>query len=387
MPRLDVEVGGCYLVRSSDPETVEVAACGGAVTELLRYALEEGLSDVAVCVERGADVLDGRPVVVDDPSEVPSGSYHCAPVQLARIVAELHREDPTLRVTVTCRPCDARALERLAERDLVDLNRVYRIGLNCGGTFEPWVVLEILEEHGVDPSNVEREEIVKGRLILETEDGTEVSVPIDVLEGSGSGRRENCRRCDENVPKSVDLACGNWGVPQDLRGEWTFVEVKTEVGAGLLAGAREDGRVEIREAPDESMRTREKIDGIMRKMAEYWRSETLDKGSLTEALEALDRCVKCRSCREVCPVCSACEEGCWEFSGRGRIPPNQFWHAHVAQCVALYCVECGACETACPAEIPLTRVYHTLRRELPDIVERMTGRRESDSEDVHDSMA
>ncbi len=160
MPRLDVEVGGCYLVRSSDPETAEVAACGGAVTELLRYALEEGLSDVAVCVERGADVLDGRPVVVDDPSEVPSGSYHCAPVQLARIVAELHREDPTLRVTVTCRPCDARALERLAERDLVDLNRMHRIGLNCGGTFEPWVVLEILEEHGVDPSNVEREEIV-----------------------------------------------------------------------------------------------------------------------------------------------------------------------------------------------------------------------------------
>ncbi|WP_456483566.1 Coenzyme F420 hydrogenase/dehydrogenase, beta subunit C-terminal domain [Methanopyrus kandleri] len=373
-PGPDVEVGGCYLVRSSDPDTVEEAACGGAVTELLRYALEEGLVDVAVCVERGADVLDGRPVVVDDPSEVPSGSYHCAPVQLARIVVELHREDPTLRIVVTCRPCDARALERLAERDLVDLDRVYRVGLNCGGTFEPRVVLEILEEHDVDPSDVEREEIVKGHLVLETGDGTEISVPIEELEEGGSGRRENCRRCGENIPENVDLACGNWGVPEDLQGEWTFVEVKTEAGSELLARAREKGKVEVKEVPDESVRVREKIDGIMRRMAESWREETLGEDSLAEALEALDRCVKCRSCREVCPVCSACEEGCWEFSGRGEVPPNRFWHAHVAQCVALYCVGCGACETACPAEIPLTRIYGVLRRELPDAVEGMIRR-------------
>ncbi|WP_457619584.1 Coenzyme F420 hydrogenase/dehydrogenase, beta subunit C-terminal domain [Methanopyrus sp.] len=371
----DVEVGGYYLVRSSDPDTVERAACGGAVTELLRYALEGDLVDAVVCVERGVDVLDGRPVVVDDPSEVPSGSYHCAPVQLARVVAELHREDPTLRVAVTCRPCDARALERLAERDLVDLDRVYRVGLNCGGTFEPRVVLEILREHDVDPPDVEREEIVRGRLVLETGNGTEISVPIEELEKGGSGRRENCRRCGENVPESTDLACGNWGVPEDLQGGWTFVEVKTEAGSELLAGAHEEGRVKIREAPDESVRVRGRIDGMMRRMAESWRERTLGENSLAEALDALGRCVKCRSCREACPVCSACEEGCWEFSGRGEVPPNRLWHAHVAQCVALYCVGCGACETACPAEIPLTRVYDVLRRGLPDVVEGMVHRR------------
>ncbi|WP_456481256.1 Coenzyme F420 hydrogenase/dehydrogenase, beta subunit C-terminal domain [Methanopyrus sp.] len=366
-----VEVGGCYLVRSTDPDTVEAAACGGAVTELLRHALED-LADVAVCVERGVDVLDGRPVIVDDPSEVPSGSYHCAPIQLARIVAELHREDPTLRIVVTCRPCDAMALERLAERGLVDPGRVYRVGLNCGGTFEPRVVLEILEEHDADPSDVEREEIVRGRLILEMKDGTEISVPIEELEEGGSGRRESCRRCGENVPENVDLACGNWGVPEDLQGEWTLVEVKTDAGSELLAGAQDAGKVEVREAPDESVRIRERIDGIMRKLAESWRERTLSGDSVAEALEALDRCVKCRSCREVCPVCSACEEGCWEFSDHG-VPPNRLWHAHVAMCVALYCVECGACETVCPAEIPLTRIYGVLREELPEPVTEIAG--------------
>ncbi len=375
-------MNGCYLARSSDPDTVEEAACGGVVTELLRYALREDLVDVAVCVERGADALDGRPVVVDDPAEVPSGSYHCAPTQLARLVAELHREDPELRVAVTCRPCDARALERLAERDLVSLDRVYRIGLNCGGTFEPRVVLEILEEHDVDPLDVEREEVAKGNLIIELRDGEEIKVSIDDLEERGSGRRESCRRCDENIPERADLACGNWGVPDEMMGKWTFVEVKTEDGRDLLAGAVEEGAVEVREAPERSVRIREKIDEIMRKMARSWREKTLDEDHLAEALEALNRCIKCRSCRQVCPVCEACEEeGCWAFAGRESVTPTPAWHAHVAQCVALYCVECGACETACPAEIPLTRIYSVLRERLPDLLDRiMEGRRASAGE-------
>ncbi|AAM01537.1 Coenzyme F420 hydrogenase/dehydrogenase, beta subunit C-terminal domain [Methanopyrus kandleri] len=371
MSSVEVQVGGCYLARSSDPDTVKEAACGGVVTELLRHALREDLVDVVVCVERGADALDGRPIVVDDPAEVPSGSYHCAPTQLARLVAELHREDPTLRVAVTCRPCDARTLDRLAERDLVNPDRVYRIGLNCGGTFEPRVVLEILEEHGVDPLDVEREEVVKGHLVIELRDGEEISVSIDELEEQDSGRRENCRRCDENIPERADLACGNWGVPDDLQGEWTFVEVKTEDGRDLLAGALDAGTMEVQEAPGKSVQIRAKIDEVMRKMARSWREKTLDEDWLTEAIEALDRCIKCRSCRQVCPVCASCEEGCWSFAGRESVTPTPVWHAHIAQCVALYCVECGACETACPAEIPLTRIYSVLRERLPDVVERL----------------
>jgi len=46
----------------------------------------------------------------------------------------------------------------------------------------------------------------------------------------GYGRRANCRRCEEKIPRSTDLAFGNWGVIGPDAGKATFVEVCSESG-------------------------------------------------------------------------------------------------------------------------------------------------------------
>jgi hypothetical protein len=55
-------------------------------------------------------------------------------------------------------------------------------------------------------------------------------IKIDDLEEQGYGRRANCRRCEEKIPRSIDLAFGNWGDIGPDAGKATFVEVCSESG-------------------------------------------------------------------------------------------------------------------------------------------------------------
>jgi formate dehydrogenase (coenzyme F420) beta subunit len=78
--------------------------------------------------------------------------------------------------------------------------------------------------------------------------------------------------------------------------------------------------------------------------------------SLWESL--LSQCTRCYACRQVCPMCF-CErciadktQPAWiESSAHSR--GNFSWHLTRALHLAGRCVDCGECERACPAGIPL----------------------------------
>lgn len=92
--------------------------------------------------------------------------------------------------------------------------------------------------------------------------------------------------------------------------------------------------------------------------------ETLDAMDLKERrafwMGAFSRCIKCYGCRDVCPMCF-CKECSLEEESlvqTGEIPPEvPLFHWIRAVHMAGRCIDCGLCEEACPADIPLRTLY------------------------------
>lgn len=82
------------------------------------------------------------------------------------------------------------------------------------------------------------------------------------------------------------------------------------------------------------------------------------------------KCVKCYGCRNVCPVCF-CPECSLEnpdLVDPGSLPPEvPIFHLVRATHMAGRCVDCGLCEDACPAEIPLRLLYRQMNQIVGDV--------------------
>ena len=83
----------------------------------------------------------------------------------------------------------------------------------------------------------------------------------------------------------------------------------------------------------------------------------------------LKRCIKCYGCRNSCPlcVCEPCklEDGVWVQ--KGTIPAEMItFHLIRAFHLSDTCVACGACQEACPVDIPLLYLQLSMRKTLKE---------------------
>ena len=364
---------------TTSPDIAKVAECGGAVTGLLKYALENKIVDAVLAVKKGVDLYDAVPTIITDPAEIAqtAGSLHCGTLLLSKLVKQYLDGAEKMRIAVPVKGCDAMGLYELAKRTQVNLDNVLMIGLNCGGSVSPVAARKMIrEKFGVDPNDVVKEEIDKGQFIIVTKDGQHKGISMDELEEEGFGRRSNCRRCKMKVPRQADLACGNWGVIGDKAGKATFVEVCSEKGANLLNGAVQAGAVKTDAVPAKALEIRGKVENAMLKLGDKWRARYFEglgegKDRLKKIMNDTSRCIKCYACIENCPICY-----CVECSTKkpylvppGVLPVPFMFHliryAHVADS----CVNCGQCEETCPMEIANSLYMHALQTDM----ERMFG--------------
>lgn len=355
------------LARATDEEIQKKGECGGAVTAIFKYMLDEEIVDGVLTLERGDDIYDGIPILLEDSDEIVStcGSLHCAPTMFGDLISRYLND---MRLAVAVKPCDAMAIRELEKRHQIDPGRVYKIGLNCGGTLSPVSAREMIETfYEIDPDDVVREEIDKGKFIVELKDGSHKEISIDYLEEEGFGRRENCQRCELMVPRNADIACGNWGAAEG----WTFIEVNTDRGEEIIEGARREGYLEVKEPPAKMIEIREKIENAMIKMARKFQDRHLedDYPSLDEWEEYWKRCINCFACRDVCPICFCreCElEKDYLLESDEKAPdPLTFQGVRLSH-MGFSCINCGQCEDVCPMDIPIARIYHRIQRKYRD---------------------
>lgn len=94
--------------------------------------------------------------------------------------------------------------------------------------------------------------------------------------------------------------------------------------------------------------------------------------------EQFSRCIKCYGCRNICPMCF-CKDCALEdpdLVKPGVVPPEfPSFHLIRALDMAGRCADCGLCEEACPARIPLRGLY----RKMQEIIEEKFGYRAGES--------
>ncbi|NYT07500.1 MAG: formate dehydrogenase [Methanomicrobiales archaeon] len=374
--------GDMFYAWTSDAELAKKAECGGAVTTLLKFALEKKMVDGVFAVKRGQDIYDAVPTYITDPKELDqtAGSLHCGTLLMSKLVKKYLDGASDKKIAMTVKGCDMMGLYELAKRQQVNLDNIIMIGVNCGGTVSPVTARKMIKDKfEVDPDTVRKEEIDKGQFIIEYEGGHK-GISIDDLEEAGYGRRSNCRRCKLKVPRQADLACGNWGVIGDKAGKATFVEVCSDKGAKLLDDAVKAGVLKTEAPNPKGIEIRGKVENAMYKLGDKWRAK--DFGELGNGRERLkkivketSRCIKCYQCIENCPICY-----CVECSTKkpylvkpGEVPPNFMFHlirfAHIADS----CINCGQCQELCAMDIPNALFMHAQQVELEKMFGHVPG--------------
>jgi len=377
-----VAKGDLLYAWTTDNALAGKAECGGAVTGLLRYALENKIVDVVVAVSKGFDLYDAVPVAITDPKELDktAGSLHCGTVLLSTFIKNYLEGAKTMKVGVVVKGCDLMGLLEQAKRDEINLKNVITIGVNCGGSVNPTLARKMIKEkYGVDPDTVHKEEIDKGQFIIEYEGGHK-GISMDELEEEGYGRRTNCRRCKYKIPRQADLACGNWGVIGEKAGKATFVEVCSDKGADLVSKAVTAKKILVENASQKGIEIRGKTEGAMLKLGEKWRKK--DFSALRDTLwdtinKETSRCIKCYSCIEKCPVCTATmfkDRADSLMVRRGVLPADPMFHMRRFAHISDSCINCGQCEELCPMDIPLALFSHAIRVEADNAFEPKLGK-------------
>jgi len=378
-----VQVNDMYYAWSPDEEIAESGECGGAVTSIMKFLLEEGIVDAVLAVKKGSDLYDAVPTLISDPENIKetAGSLHCGTLNICNTLSNYLNGAKDMKIAVTTKPCDAMSIVELMKRKQIDPENVVMIGVNCGGTMPPVKAREMIEKfYDLDPDDVLKEEIAKGNLIIETAD-QEKEISIDELEEQGYGRRTNCRRCENNIPVMSDIAMGNWGVIGPLAGKATFVEVFSEKGAEILQKAIDAGALKVQDPVPKGIEIRANIDKAMVNLANKWQAKDFgDEGGLLEIdayMDEFDRCIKCYGCREACPICwcikCTIESESDDWVGKGEIPPSPMFHFVRMIHMVDSCTNCGQCEEVCPAEIPLAKIFHKVNRNLQDVFDYYPG--------------
>jgi formate dehydrogenase subunit beta len=356
-----------------------------AVRGFLRQLLEAGVvSALMVPMETSAGTV--TPALVADPDLLDSADP-LAPVMglnAARVAAHCSTgghpsaSDSGHRVGVVLRSCELRALVELVKVKQANLEDIVTIGVDCLGTYDMPVYESVRAGEGLD---------VEAQLeVAQSGEALPWTAPCPEKESTTQGGpepacalRDACEMCEKPHIEEADITVELFGYdPAD----GLPVSLSDDL-AGVLDVSPVEGRARRAEVVERLVAARTAVRNA--RLAEI--EEQLQRDGLHTVFAA---CVGCHNCMSVCPMCycRTClfrnpvfEHEPMQYlnwaqqKGACRLPTDtMLFHWTRLSHMALSCVGCGMCTSACPAELPVGRVFRAIARRLQGLFEYVPGR-------------
>ncbi len=290
------------------------------------------------------------------------------PVQSAQILSDLTSSPFKGRIGAVVKPCELRAVVELSKFLQIDLENIMTIGVDCLGTYEARDYSAMVENDSNLPFQIDLQGVKDGK----------------VKTNQDSKLRESCQICETPGPTGADLTFGIFGhEPQE---EFT-----------LLAGERFEKELEQKlslELEENNLADRDKAVQKVVTIRKAEREKVFNQlanqtNGLDKLMEVLSTCIRCHNCMNVCPICY-CKECVFESSvfehrsdqflswagrkGAIRMPTDTLiFHLTRMSHMATSCVSCGMCDSGCPSQLPVSRLFGLIGAELQKTFEYVPG--------------
>jgi len=251
-------VKGYYFSRAVDSELRAAAQHGATVTALMELALAEGLIDSAIISSRNQELSQQGAIVrnKEDVRKNAGSKFTVSPTVAA--FNQMVTSDAG-KVGVVATPCQVLALAKMRLRQTNESeNKINQlklvIGLYCGWTLSAEKYAKLLLDKNIPPESIAKTDIPAGKNVLEIfTDGGLKTIPFEEVQ---SCIRDACRYCMDSTAEYADVSVGSArfaGEWEEVRG-WNQLIVRTDRGKQLVDLAVTKGILEVRTAPEESLK-------------------------------------------------------------------------------------------------------------------------------------
>jgi len=268
------------------------------------------------------------------------------------------------KTAVVMKPCEFRALIELVKLKQASLDNLVLIGVDCYGAYSVTDYAQFASEKTSD-------NFVKGT----------------VAGKEDSKLRTACLICEYPAPLTSDLTIGLFGVDPE---KGLLLQANSEQGEeileklGLNTGTGDDMAKKRDKAVSQLLSKRQK------ERKEFFDQTREEVGGFEKLSAVFAPCINCHNCMTACPVCY-CRE-CFFESPTFELEADRYlaqaekrealrmptdillFHLTRMTHMGASCVGCGACEEACPNDIPLLKIFQLTGDRVQKLFEYIPGR-------------
>ncbi|MFQ5834516.1 MAG: Coenzyme F420 hydrogenase/dehydrogenase, beta subunit C-terminal domain [bacterium] len=341
--------------------------------DFLKALLEKNLVDALLIpqeVPSGENVF--QTLVTDtDHLEEANALAPVMPVNSAKLVAHLTVINPGKKIGAVLRSCEIRALIELVKLKQATLDNLLIMGIDCLGTYS-------VTDYASFVQTTDGKYSPTGVVLAAAEEAKEISA-------NGYHPRSACQICEFPTPQTSDLVIGLIGV--DPKKE-ILLQAQTPAGEEILSKL---GLEETREANKREEILTTLVEERKKKKNQVFEETEKEVLDIPSLLAVFSKCIRCYNCKTACPICY-CKECLFETptfnytpekylrmakrKGAIKMPTDTLlFHLTRMNHMITSCVGCGQCESACPSNIPLLKIFRTLGDKVQKIFDYVPGRK------------